>query len=649
MRTNVSWEDAHKDITYIFEKLLPNHGLSYRPAQAELSHFMLDAMIHSRIALCDAGTGIGKTFAYLVAGAVFDHYRRKDKLPRQPMIISTSSIALQNAVKYEYLPLLSAALLDAGIIETPVLAVIRKGKSHYVCDKRLDQRLNQVSRSRKNRLSLEALENLQSQLDLDEAVHLSDYDRRLVCVPAFCNCKRKHCRYREYIKQCTSMRYLFQICNHNLLFADAIHRDTGKNPIFPEPCALVMDESHKVPEVAREMLGVTLCKEDIQAALHDLRMARYILAMEYLADAVKPLLEQLSAPPEDKLFSEYADHLRIPYQVLRTINRKLSGPFTHLVRRNLQKLEQTMAALLRYDEDDNIVCFAGGDDDGGTKLCATIYDLTGPMKKIIWSKPQGMILTSGTLAVGKDFSRFREETGLVHNGRVVESVSESPFDYKANTLLYLPEYPPIQFGNRVDLYYDSLAGEIARLIDAATGHGLVLFTSYAAMSAVKERLKALELLYPLFTMDSSNPNHTVKQFKEQPGAVLLATGAAWEGMDFPGDCVSLLVIPKLPFAFPDELREKQKEHYDSLHDFIQAIIIPEMQIKLRQGFGRAIRTEMDTCVIAVLDDRAGNHGRYRESMLEALPEMTVTSELADVTQFMLDKKPDRYFKEPEQG
>ena len=117
-------------------------------------------------------------------------------------------------------------------------------------------------------------------------------------------------------------------------------------------------------------------------------------------------------------------------------------------------------------------------------------------------------------------------------------------------------------------------------------------------------------------------------------------------MDFPGDCVSLLVIPKLPFAFPDELREKQKEQYDSLHDFIQAIIIPEMQIKLRQGFGRAIRTETDTCVIAILDDRAGRNGRYYGAMLEALPELRCTSDLADVTKFMLEKKPDRYFKEP---
>ena len=267
------------------------------------------------------------------------------------------------------------------------------------------------------------------------------------------------------------------------------------------------------------------------------------------------------------------------------------------------------------------------------------------MKKILWNKPQGMILTSGTLAVGTDFSRFREETGLRHNGRVMESVSESPFDYWSNTLLYLPEYPPVQFGNREDLYYDALAGEIVQLIDAASGHCLVLFNSYAAMSAIKERLMESELLYPLVTMDGNNPNHTVRRFREQPGAILLATGAAWEGMDFPGDCVSLLVIPKLPFAFPDELKEKQKERYGSLHDFIQAVIVPEMQIKLRQGFGRAIRTETDTCVVAVLDERCIPGQRYHKALMEALPEIPVTSDLGEVTEFYLRKKSAQYFLE----
>jgi len=102
----------------------------------------------------------------------------------------------------------------------------------------------------------------------------------------------------------------------------------------------------------------------------------------------------------------------------------------------------------------------------------------------------------------------------------------------------------------------------------------------------------------------------MERFRKTPGAVLLATGAAWERFDFPGDCVSLLIIPRLPFAFPDALKEKEREGYASLRQFIQSVAVPEMQIKLRQGFGRAIRTESDTCVVAILDERAGRGRRY---------------------------------------
>ena len=137
--------DAHKQIDEIFKTLLPARGLSYREAQAQLSHTMLDALLDGKIALCDAGTGIGKTFSYLVAGAVFDQARCKDGCTHQPLIISTSSIALQRAVKYEYLPLLSSVLLDTGYQKKPLLAVIRKGRSHYVCDQRLEKRSTSVT------------------------------------------------------------------------------------------------------------------------------------------------------------------------------------------------------------------------------------------------------------------------------------------------------------------------------------------------------------------------------------------------------------------------------------------------------------------------------------------------------------------------
>ena len=189
-----------------------------------------------------------------------------------------------------------------------------------------------------------------------------------------------------------------------------------------------------------------------------------------------------------------------------------------------------------------------------------------------------------------------------------------------------------------------MAKEIAALLDAAQGHALALFTSYAAMSAVKERLPDHGLRYPLFTMGRSTI-HTTEQFKASPGSVLLAAGAAWEGFDFPGDCVSLLIIPRLPFAVPDALKEKERENHPSLRLFIRAVVVPEMQIKLKQGFGRAIRTETDTCVVAILDERAAKGKRYSKDVLAALPEMSVTGSLEDVARFIRTVKSDTYFME----
>ena len=193
-------------------------------------------------------------------------------------------------------------------------------------------------------------------------------------------------------------------------------------------------------------------------------------------------------------------------------------------------------------------------------------------------------------------------------------------------------------------YFEKLASEIRDLLIAAHGHALVLFTSYAAMSAVKDRLKHPSLPFSLFTM-GRNAHHTMAQFKASPGSVLLATGAAWEGFDFPGDCVSLLVIPRLPFQYPDALQEKKREAYPDLRSFIRAVAVPEMQIKLRQGFGRAIRTETDTCVVAILDERAGKNRRYFRDVLTALPEVPVTHSLKDVERFIRAVKPEGYFLE----
>lgn len=158
MNTNDNRLKAHKLIDHIFQGLLPAHGMAQRPEQIQLSHRMLDAMQDGRIALCDAGTGIGKTYAYLAAATAASAFPT-GQIAR-PIIISTSSIALQNAVLTEYLPLLSCVLMADGILTKPLKAVIRKGKSHYVCDERLDRRLRQVNLGKKNPEALAALRTL---------------------------------------------------------------------------------------------------------------------------------------------------------------------------------------------------------------------------------------------------------------------------------------------------------------------------------------------------------------------------------------------------------------------------------------------------------------------------------------------------------
>ena len=638
MNTNdTNRQKAHAMIDHIFKDLLPAQGMAERSEQIKLSHRMLDTMLNGGIALCDAGTGIGKTYAYLAAAAAASRFGAG--LSRRPIIISTSSIALQNAVQTEYLPLLSCTLLADGQIDKPLLSVIRKGKGHYVCDERLQRRLRQVNFQKKDPVAADALRSLKDTLDMDKVPHLSGYDRERVCVPQFCDCDHQDCRYRRFLKRCDDDCYVFQICNHNLLLADAIHRSQGRRSILPEHGIIIVDEAHKLPEAAREMFGMTLTAGDIQSMIRQLRAERYLLAADVLTDTAGPLLRKLTAPREEaETLDAYLHLLTIPSRSLPIIEKQVGNLLTVQGRRQLETLRG--AVSLFSDPQSNMILYTAEDDDGGTMLCATVSNLTEQMRRILWRPEHAFVLASGTLAVGDDFHRFRSQAGLLDGRRVTESVSLSPFDYRRNCLLYLPQLPPSQ---RSETYYDELAEEITALIRAAWGHALILFTSYAAMSAVKDRLRERELSFPLFTL-GRNAMHMTERFRQTPGAVLLATGAAWEGFDFPGDCVSLLVIPRLPFAYPDALKEKERENYPSLRQFIQNVAVPEMQIKLRQGFGRAIRTEADTCVIAILDERASHGRRYYAAMRDALPDMRTTSSLRAVTKFLRELKPESYFE-----
>lgn len=332
MNQNDNRLEAHQLIDHIFIDLLPQHGMVQRPAQIQLSHEMLDAMLREKIALCDAGTGIGKTFSYLVAAvaAVL-----RTETVRRPILISTSSIALQNAVQTEYLPLLSHVLQEDGVIDHPLQALIRKGKRHYVCDRRLYRRLRQVDRSKKNPKAAAALCALREHLDLDHSLHLSGYDRERVCVPQVCDCAHPNCRYRGFLEHCDDSQALFQICNHNLLMADAIHRRSGKRPILPEHSIVIVDEAHKLPEAAREMFGVTLCAGEIRALIRQLKTERYLLAAEALSDTTGNLLCKLERPwDETEPLEALLRCVVVPTRALSVIQQRIQSLLTPSGRRS---------------------------------------------------------------------------------------------------------------------------------------------------------------------------------------------------------------------------------------------------------------------------------------------------------------------------
>ena len=638
MINELTRKNAHTELDHIFKTVLPAHGMTERPEQTRLSHTMLDAMFDDKIAMSDAGTGVGKTYAYLVAGLVFCHSRRVDGLPFQPVIIATSSIALQNAILREYLPFLSDALADDPHITTPIQAALRKGKSHYVCDKRFCQHLAQRS-VRKNTAQEKSLHALQQTLDLDEVPQLSSYDRVRVCVPQNCSCQHQNCRYRQYVADCGRKCYTFQICNHNLWLADCMHRENGMKPIMPDACAVIVDEAHKLPEAAREMFGCELTAGDILQLVFRLKQEQFILAAERLFSSASPLIQKLSEMSAETSLDGLRDDLQKILTALFVIGRKISAHLDSATKRELAQLTDRVVLILRKNPA-NIKYLEEGDDGKLVIRCVPV-DITPLMQRMVWSKQIPLLLTSGTLAIGNSFLRFQEECGLCGNQRVTESILASPFDYASNCRLYFPEKAAHKEGE--GKYCEETAQEIIRLFRAANGHALVLFTSYRDMSAVCERIAAEKTGIPIFVMHKDRPR-ILEQFKSTPGAVLLATGAAWEGIDFPGDCVSLLIIPRLPFAFPDAIHEHEKQNYQTLQDFIRNVIVPEMQIKLRQGFGRAIRRETDTCVVAILDERCGYGGRYHADVLKALPEIPVITQLDDVCRFLYAVKPESYFR-----
>lgn len=646
---------AHQEVEKIFRVLLPEQGLAVREEQIRLCHEMLDTLLGERIALCDAGVGIGKTYAYLVACVLMRKYSilmERNSLPKQhPVVVSTSSIALQKAILSEYVPFLSRVLVEQGIIQTPLRAVVRKGKEHFVCDNRLEQRIEAIRYKQKNAVQREALLSLRKHYDMDIVKDLSGFDRRLVCVPKFCprECPgRQMCRYQRYLEESKKQDVFLQICNHNYLLADAFHRREEYKPLLADYRALVVDEAHKLPEAARQMFGKNLCMDDIREIAYYLEREHQNVEARTLKTGMYSIFTIIR---ESHMFSHgIKENFQLTgecefclwegIQMIERMMEQLKGVVPKWVLNRLQEAKEVLECFLQKNS--KYVLHLRMDKEKIPVLCAASREIPQLLREMLWDREQALsvILTSGTLKAGKGFARTLQMTGLEGRTDVQSYVAESPFAYEENCLLYLPKtLRKCKRGSREEV--EMVAGQIHSLICSTYGHTLVLFTSYTLMGSVYQILRD-GIPFPMVEV-WRHSQEEILRFKTMENAVLFAAGSCWEGVDFPGDMVSSLIIVKLPFAVPDPISEAEKETYESLEDYIQAIIVPDMQKKLRQGFGRAIRTETDTCVVSILDFRAVKGGKYHEDVMCARPPCQMAEELREVQDFIRSRKGVEYY------
>lgn len=643
----------------IFRQHLPAHGMAVRAGQIELCHAMLNALYNKEIALCDAGVGLGKTYAYLVACLLWQSQR-----PRalwQPVVISTASVALQEAILQDYIPFLSFALLQYGYLSEPIQAVLRKGKERFVCDLRLLERQRQMAQRGERFAQRSAiLRQAQDCLDLDKLPGLSGFDRQRICVPEQCPrfCPAR-CRYQKYLRESNGPAVSIQVCNHNYLLADALHRQNGWKPLLRDYQAAVIDEAHRLPEAAEQMLTRRLSTKGLQLLAHRLEQQHLTHGAQQLRAATGVLSASCLPQEPDKMRTDR----QVSYLLTQERQAALTGLQTCIgellqcyqarlplsLRHQLQATSETAELFARPQEDWIAYIEYDAAPEGKVNttftLCALPHDQPGYLHDLLWRREKPTILTSGTLAAGCDFTHIRRRLGL-GDGIAVQTVQvASPFKYAQNCLLVFPSRPVVHQMDKPNeevTSHELLARQIEQLVRAAHGHTLVLFTSYDQMGHVYEQLEG-QLPVPLFKAPRGG-QWFVEQFKRCGNAVLLAGGPCWEGVDFPGDRVSMLVIVRLPFPVPDPVREARRKQYSDLHSYIQAEIVPEMQQKLRQGFGRAIRTETDSCAVAILDPRAAPGGRYHQAVLEALPSgIPVTTEINEIQTFLRAHKCQDFF------
>jgi len=614
-------------------------GYTPRQPQIDMAVAVDDALKTRAQLVVEAGTGTGKTFAYLAPAL-----KSKGKT-----IISTGSKALQEQLYHRDLPVLVKALGAAK--KTALL----KGRANYLCTYRLTQHVAHVPTDDPDvmhQLAMVAKFASETQSgDLADCIGIEEDAKVLPYVSSTAdNCLGKECPdFQEcYIRKARlkAADADVVVINHHLFFADMAVKESGFAELMPNADAYIFDEAHQLSEIASDYFGETMSTKKLVDLINDLR-AIYRAEIPDMLQLGKSL---------NKLETSVAD-LRLQFGVdgsrgdwREKLSNKLICSALHRVISDLEFVYQVLKLCLERSDKiehpfERVLAFKGQlervFDTAQTGfsywyettrryLTINITPLNVSAKFALMMKESGagFVFTSATLSVDNELSHFNASLGLKPKQSMMV---DSPFDYANQALLCLPRYLPQSHEDNMPHAIVKLTLE---LIKSAKGRCFVLFTSYRMMHLVAEGLTT-QMDYPVYMQGQMSKRIILEKFTRHGNAVLLGTASFWEGVDVRGSTLSCVIIDKLPFAAPDDplLQAKMQDCQMQGKDPFAHIQLPQAVIALKQGVGRLIRDNKDKGVLVICDNRLVTR-QYGQVFLKSLPPMRRTRSLEDANTFL---------------
>lgn len=656
--------DPRELIDIIFKVILPRYGYNIRKEQINLSKQIYEGLVHKQVTICEAEVGTGKTLAYLVAAFAAKQHQASTLSFDEPITITTSSIELQTSLVEKEIPNLSKMLLDSKLTKEPLSVMLRKGKEHYVCRFRCENYIRNLKQDAiGNSETIKKLEKMladERDFDIDK-LDINGTVKSRICVQGdSCrSCSMKdNCRYRAYVQEAMDVlkRLDFQVTNHNLYLTYRNSRSSEFPPILRHSQYVIIDEAHKMREAAQDTFGARLSETDVEKYVTGVRFIcanpqerkrykNYVNELERISGMLFDSVKENTFKSDDETDAHLVP-LKVSQISMLSTMVKILNNIENMRRQKNEHIAVSCRVLIdsikTIKSSRKSITWIEVDENNVMTLCSSPRNVDDILERKVWNKDVSHVLTSGTISDGKNFEYFKKENGIdrITRQKVLETTTESPFDYLNHARLYLPLDMPTP-DNKDENYIKAVADRCQEIIKATNGHTAILFTSYKVLKVVYEQLEGKLDEYNVFCMSRGNKT-VINDFKKAKNGILFASGSMWEGVDCVGDCLSSVIIVRLPFPIRSIVLEERKNECKDTKEFIENFCIPNMLIKLRQGVGRLIRCETDTGLISILDPRATGMA-YSEYVDEVMKKYQKIYSIEEIENFFKKVKSKEYF------